>query len=89
MLQELLVTFIFGLIVGRALSKKGVRPNIHGPSFALAAALLFVMGLNVGTAKGALVDALPSVGFTAFFIGVTAALSGVFLALLFRRRVRA
>ena len=84
MLEEILVVFIFGLLFGQLLNRKGIKPKLYPYSTAAAAILVFTLGLNIGLAKDNLATMLPVAGVTSLVLGVTSALASIAVAYLLR-----
>jgi hypothetical protein len=89
-LAEILIVFAVGLLLGQLLARSGVKPGLS-LSFltaASAAALVFALGLSIGSARSELVGLLPAVGTTSLLIGALAALTSAAAAYIIRGRRR-
>ena len=86
MLSEVLLVFVLGALFGQLLRRAGSKPRLWAPSTVAAAALLFVMGLSIGLARGTLLGILPEVAVTSLLLGAFSAVAGAVFAYLLRGR---
>ena len=84
MLEEILLVFFAGLLVGQLLSRRKIKPKLSAYSTMSAAVLVFVMGTSIGLARGTLIEILPLAGTISVVLGVATATASVAVSHFFR-----